>query len=100
MEYIPPQKISRKDEELIPTFNSHVEARRWFKEKYGSDFTIMGADQVGDEICYFYHLVLDWETYMKGQKELRATGNVTGLEYLYSHQPIQIMHSGHIHIVH
>lgn len=94
------QKISRKDEESIPQFNSHKEAKEWFEERYGKDFILTGIEQVGEEQCYFYYLVLDWEEYKKGQKELQENGYMAGLSFLMSHQPVQIMESGSVHIVH
>ena len=94
------QKISRKDEESIPQFNSHEEAKSWFEDRYGKDFILTGADQIGDETCYFYYLILDWEEYKRGQKELKENGYMAGLSFLMSHQPVQIMESGSVHIVH
>lgn len=100
MGYRVPQKISRKDEESIPQFHSHEEAKKWFEDRYGKDFILTGVEYAGEEKCYFYYLILDWEVYTKGLKELRTTGNVAGIEFLYSHQPVQIMESGSVHIVH
>lgn len=94
------QKISREEEALIPQFNSHEEAKKWFEDRYGKDFILTHAEIIGEELCYFYYLVLDWEEYKKGQKELRENGYMAGLSFLMSHQPVQIMESGSIHIVH
>lgn len=94
------QKISRKDEESIPQFNSHEEAKKWFEDRYGKDFILTGVDEVGDELCYFYYLILDWEQYRKGLKQIEKDGRMTGFDFLFSHQPVQIMQSGSVHIVH
>ena len=94
------QKISREDEALIPQFHSHEEAKKWFEDRYGKDFILTGSDTIGDETCFFYYLILDWEEYKKGQKELRENGYMAGLSFLMSHQPVQIMESGSVHIVH
>lgn len=94
------QKISRKDEESIPQFHSHEEAKKWFEGRYGKDFILTDVDYIGKEKCYFYSLILDWEEYQKGQKALQENGYMAGLEFLMSHQPVQIMESGSIHIVH
>ena len=94
------QKISRKDEELIPQFNSHEEAKSWFEDRYGKDFILNDIEYVGDERCYFYHLILDWEEYKRGQKELKENGYMAGMSFLMSYQPVEIMENGGVHIVH
>lgn len=95
-----PKKISRQEEAAIPEFNSHDEAKVWFEERYGEDFQCMHTETIAGEKCYFYYLILDHEAYMKGIKEMREKGSVAGFEFLDSHQPIQIMQSGDVHIVH
>ena len=96
------QKISREEEAKIPQFHSHEEAKAWFEDKYGKDFILTGVDYLGqeEEKCYFYYLILNWEEYRKGQNELKRTGRLVGFDYLNSHQPVQIMENGSIHIVH
>ena len=94
------QKISRKDEETIPQFHSHEEARQWFKEKYGDDFMMTDSEEIGGEKCYFYTLILDRAKYEKGHRELVEKGYIIGTEHLNSYQSIEIMESGFIHIVH
>lgn len=93
-------KITREEESKIPQFNSHDEARQWFKEKYGSEFMMAGSEIIGEEKCYFYYLILDREAFMRGHKEMEEKGYTTGTALLMSYQPIQIMESGSIHIVH
>lgn len=94
------QKISRKDEETIPQFHSHEEARKWFKEKYGNDFMLTDVEEIGEETCYFYVLILDRSEHEKGQLELKEKGYLVGTEFLNSYQSIEIMESGFVHIVH
>lgn len=97
------QKISREEEAKIPQFHSHEEAKAWFEDRYGEDFILTGTEYLGQEQekCYFYYLILDWKEYMKGLKEVRINHNMAaGLDFLYSHQPVQIMENGSIHIVH
>ena len=95
------QKISREEEAKLPQFGSHEEAKEWFKDRYGADFILTSAEPIGDEMCYFYYLILDWQSYIKGRKELRINRNMgAGLDFLLSHQPIQIMQDGSVHIVH
>lgn len=95
------QKISREEEAQIPKFNSHKEAKNWFIDRYGPDFILTGAEMIGDEMCYFYYLILNWKDYQEGTKEVRLNQNMAaGLNFLYSHQPVQIMENGSVHIVH
>lgn len=94
------QAITREEEQSIPEFNSHDEARKWFKGKYGNAFMLTEAEEIGDEKCFFYVLILDWTEYEKGQKEMEETGYISGTAYLRSRQSIQIMESGRVHIVH
>ena len=66
--------ISREEECNLPDFNSHTEAKSYFKKKYGSKFKLEYDIVVGDRNLYFYKL--DGE------------------------QDIQIFEDGEIHIVH
>ena len=92
--------ISREDESLLPSFSSHEEAWKYFTDLYGEDFVFQSAEYIGEQICYFYVLVINREDFEKGQITLLNENIVSGLDYLYSHQPIQIMADGSIHIVH
>lgn len=92
--------ISREDEARIPPFDSHDEARQWFKAKYGEMFMLMDSEIIGGQKCYFHNLVLDYDTWLNGQEELKRTGSIVGMKYLGSYQAIQIFADGHIHIVH
>ena len=95
--------ISRKDESLFPEFNSHSEAASYFKERFGSDFIFKCVEPIGDMNCYFYVVVVDHEAYRRGNKLLSQGIPVSGelgIKYLMSHQPIQIMENGSVHVVH
>ena len=95
--------ISRTDEAAFPQFNSHDEAKEFFKDKFGMDFVFDSAENIGDGICYFYVLIVDHAIYRKGKRILSQNQPVTGelgLQFLNSYQPIQIMENGSVHIVH
>ena len=93
--------ISRDEEALLPKFNSHDEARIFFKGKYGDDFQMTGSDTFDDEKIYFYKLILDRKTHQEMHKELRRNG-FCGMtkERMFCTQSIQIMEDGGVHIVH
>lgn len=94
------QKISREEEARIPQFDSHEEAREWFKARYGDAFMMTDSEYIGGQKCYFYYLILDPEAFHKGQKEMQENGYSAGLAFMKSYQSIQIMQDGSVHIVH
>lgn len=94
------QKISRKEEAELPSFDSHEEARGYFKERYGDDFIMVGTETIKGEKCYFYYILLDRAAFEEGTRKIQAGIHDASLKYLESHQPVQIMESGSIHIVH
>lgn len=93
--------ISREEEHNLPEFNSHAEARMYFKEKYGTDFMITDSDIIDGQKIYFYTLILDREAYYDKMAELEVNGYVEMSErYFFCSQDIQISEDGNVHIVH
>lgn len=64
--------ISREDEANFPEFSSYVEARAYFKNRYGDKYNYGIREMIGDEWMYF--------------------DDVDG-------QPVQIWESGGVHVV-
>lgn len=93
------QKITRGEEAKLPAFDSHEEARVYFKEQYGDDFMV-GSETIMGEKCFFYYVLLDKVAFEEGTRKIQAGIHDASLEYLESHQPVQIMESGSVHIVH
>lgn len=93
-------KISRNEEANFPNFSSHDEARDFFKNAYGERFVMTGSEMIADMKVYFYYLILDPEIFADGQKKLQQGHSVSGLEYLNSHQPIEIFEDGRVHVIH
>lgn len=93
-------KISREEEKHIPDFTSHTEAITWFKKKYGKFFVADAIENINGETVYFYRLILNEDVYFEELKKLVSTGHTTGTDFLDSHQPIEIMEDGRVHIVH
>lgn len=94
--------ISRQDESSFPEFNSHEEAAAFFKEKFGSDFIYKTSEPIGGMYCHFYVVMVDYEAYKRGNSLLSKGQPVTGelgMKYIQSHQPVQIMDNGSVHIV-
>ena len=93
--------ISRAEEASLPDFQNHEEAREYFIEKYGNDFVFTSAEKIGSQMCYFYHLIIDHETYKMTMKTLKEGLPVQGgSEILSCYQPIEIFANGNVHIVH
>lgn len=94
------QKISREEEANLPAFDSHEEAKVYFKEKYGEHFVFESSDLFSNGMMYFYALVFDHESYRRGRNELTAGRSFSDRGFLNSYQSIQIGKDGSIHIVH
>lgn len=98
------KKITREEEAQIPAFQSHQEARDWFKRKYKDAFMLTDSDDTGDEKWYFYDLILDRKKYEEGRWHIQTPPKSVktryALDFLTSYQSIQISEQGHIHIVH
>lgn len=92
--------ISRKEENELPTFSSHDEAREYFKSKYGPSFMMNGSEIIGDRKIYFYHLVFDKDCYADGMGRLGKGEAVSGIEFINSYQPVEIFEDGEIHVIH
>ena len=94
------QAISREEEAALPDFDSHEEARNWFKEKYGKDFMMVDSELISEEIIYFYHLILNRDVYEREMEKLRKGEPSVGTDLMNSYQVVEIFEGGNIHIVH
>lgn len=103
--------ISREEEANLPRFESAEEAYRHFKGVYGRDFAFLSVEKTGDGEEYWYcHLILDRAAYELGNTALMQQSNRSGngggtlqpvgIEFLNSHQTVEISVSGSVHIVH
>lgn len=91
--------ISREDENHFPKFISYEDARVYFSERFGSDFILQDIEDINGQQCYFHAVVVDWEQYKIGQLQFSRGEAVTGLDYIFSYQPVQIMQDGSVHVV-
>jgi hypothetical protein len=94
-------QLTREYEANLPEFNSHDEARSYFKNKFGDSFVMMDSNVIGGEKHYRYYLILDPEAFNKMQQELRENGHYADpdLSGLMSYQTIEIAETGEIHIL-
>lgn len=94
-------KISRKDESKLPEFDSHAMAREYFKNRYGDHFVMMSSEMIGEQMVYFYGLILNRKIYEDGVRRLALEGGFSdALDFMNSYQPIEIFEDGRIHIIH
>lgn len=93
--------ISREEEANFPIFNSHDDARKFFKDKYGDDFQMVDSYFIDDKKIYFYKLILNRKVYFEiidaMEKGMLVEMNE---ERIFCTQDIQIFESGHLHIIH
>lgn len=94
------KKYSREDEANLPSFSSHDEARKYFKEKHGSNFQMIDSEVINGQKYYFYNLILDEKAYNNGMEELTEKGYTSGLELMNSYQKIEIREDGFVHMIH
>lgn len=97
--------ISRQEEAQIPEFNSHDEARAYFKEKYGNKFIMIDSTVIDGMKLYFYDLVVNEEAYLLMQEKKRQSPIMLDVdtiteEMFFSSQRIEIFENGRIHILH
>jgi hypothetical protein len=92
-------RLNRSFLKELPEFKSHDEARQWFKQRFGDNFFMTESEVINGEKTYFYHLVMDRESYFKGMQELKEKGYAEGIELINSYHPIEINEKGSVHIV-
>lgn len=93
------QKLTRQWEASLPEFYSHKEAREYFKGIFGSRFAMQRTEYIDGVKWYFYHYIIDKETYLAEMKKLANGENSDATALLASYQPIEISEEGHVHVV-
>ena len=94
-------KISRQDEAKLPAFDSHENAREYFKDKYGDNFVMADSKIIGNDKIYFYHLILDSQRYYDGFNKLREDSIIVdSLDFMNSYQTVELFEDGRIHVIH
>lgn len=87
--------MSREFEANLPEFQTQQEAYDFFNDLFGASFDL----QYIEETFWSCAIVHEPEAYVKGAKELIGNGFTSGLAFMFSHQPVQIMNDGSIHMV-
>ena len=93
--------ISNQEQAEIPAFTNYADAILWFKDRYGLNFVFVDSVLSDtEEILYYYHLVLDRETYDQETKKLKRAGASPSIRLMRSFQNIEIHENGNVRIAH
>ncbi|WP_172799195.1 hypothetical protein [Bacillus sp. FJAT-29814] len=84
--------------EDVPKFQSHDEARAWFKNLYQDRFLLRTSDMVEGKRVYFYHIVKNPEVY---QHYMESFGHpvkheITNPDTFKSYSTVEITEDGNI----
>lgn len=93
-------KITREQEAKLPDFPDHKSAREYFKALYGSNFVLTLSEEIDGVKWYFYHLILNKETYLNEREKIQKKGHLhDARDFLNSYQEVQVSEEGIIHVV-
>ncbi|MFS0862609.1 hypothetical protein [Fredinandcohnia sp. 179-A 10B2 NHS] len=86
--------------EKMPDFNSHEEAREWFKSEYQDKFLLRTHDEVDGKKVFFYHIVKDPEVYQQYMESFAKPGEheITNMKTFESYSTVEISEDGDISI--
>ena len=95
------KKISREEDNKMPSFTSHEEARAYFKERFGHRFQLMDSKIIGNKKIYLYNLILNEDYYMSYVRDEKVRMQPdSNFLFLFSYQSIEIFEDGFVHIIH
>lgn len=83
----------------MPDFESHKEARAYFKELFGGRIALQMSEVIGDRKWYFYHYVMDKPVYLSCVEKMKNNEPFDALEFMNSYQEVQVCENGDVHIV-
>lgn len=93
------KRFTREFESDIQEFESRKEVEDWFSDLFGEDFILQDVFSVGDKRCWNYTVIHDRDEWTKGQEILKQQGYLSGGDYMWSYQIVQVFEDGSIHIV-
>lgn len=100
-------KLSKADESELPKFKDHLEAIKYFNEKYGDDFVFSNNFIFEGNNIHVYLLVLNRKKFYEMQKYIIDRGGVplipvsdpTTKGYTDSYQSIHIHENGKVSVI-
>lgn len=90
--------MMEKNEKKMPTFESHDEAKEWFKGEYGSLFILDSFKLEEGKKVMVYHLVLNKSDYIKSLDKMENNKVIAGFDFLNSYQTVKIHEDGQVNI--
>lgn len=95
------ERISNAYENKLPKFQSHIEAKKYLQEHFGSRFVFHKNIEDEKGTSYFYHLKLNVEFYNKGIVKFKMRkffmGDDDCSNFIGSYQPVIISEDGDVH---
>lgn len=82
----------------MPDFNSHEEARSWFKSKFNDQMILKMTDVADGKRIFYYHLIKDEETYQEYMTAINKEEgvNITSTKPFESYSTIEITEDGDV----
>lgn len=84
--------------EHLPDFNSHDEAREWFKGHYQDRFLLRNSDVMEGQRVFYYHIVKDPDTYREYMESLSSEveKEYSSTEPFESYSTVEISENGDV----
>lgn len=84
--------------ENLPDFQTHEEARSWFKEQFSDRFLLKNSDVFEETRVYYYHIVKNPQAY---EEYMESLGNpevheISNSELFESYSTVEISEDGDI----
>ncbi|MCM3669036.1 hypothetical protein M3181_08485 [Mesobacillus maritimus] len=86
--------------EQMPDFQSHKEARDWFKGQLQNQFLLRSEDTVNGKRVYYYHIVKNKETYQQYMQSFASEEGhqITNADTFKSYSTVEISEDGDVSI--
>jgi len=95
------ERISNAFKTKLPKFQSHIEAKKYLQEQFGSRFVFHKNIDDEKETSYLYHLKLNVEFYDKGIVKFKmrkfSLADDDCFNFMDSYQPVIISEDGDVH---
>lgn len=90
----------KKVTEKMPNFQSHEEARQWFKGKFQEDFLIRCSEAFQGRKIYFYHIVKNKDLYQNYMQSFtkHTRPQITNMDTFNSYSTVEISENGEVNI--
>lgn len=85
----------------MPNFQSHDEARQWFKNHLHDRIALRGSDIIDGKMIYFYHLIKSPQEYQQYMESFSRPDDhdITNAETFESYSTIEISEDGAVNFL-